>query len=107
MAITTYTFQELEQLQNAREIGNSGEQGITDEQVNSGIQEKLSQSYEEIAIKDKERHDRVMQEVPLKGIWKISYTRYDNCERKKKNALIRLAQMDKEKKQTKPWFKFF
>ena len=66
--------------------------------MNSGIQEKLSQSYEEIAIKDKERHDRVMQEVPLKGIWKISYMRYDNCERKKKNALIRLAQMDKEKK---------
>ena len=28
---------------------------------------------------------------------KLSYMRYDNCERKNKNALIRLAQMDEEK----------
>ena len=56
---TDDTFQELEQPQNARKIENSGEQGITNEQANSG--NLLSET--NMAIKDKARHDRVMQEI--------------------------------------------
>ena len=56
---TDDTFQELEQPQNARKIENSGEQGITNEQANSG--NLLSET--NMAIKDKACHDRVMQEI--------------------------------------------
>ena len=52
--------------------------------------------YEEMAIKDKARHDKVMQEVPLMEEAKLYEVWQLRAE--KENTLIKLAQMDEEKK---------